>query len=432
LHSGLNRSDATSRRRIGQPHKHAHQRPAHRVAYLAVAGVAAVVAVSLGGAAAVGAAPAWRHHGHHGGDNFGWGLAAQPSRATVTSPAPSTAAPTSTSAAPTKTPTSASSTSRPAATSAASTHKAATTTASAPATAKPSTTSASRTPTTTPAPSTPAKTATTSAVAQSAGAVNTSGRNCGANPVACGYPGATTTGVPTGVTLTAVPAQATSGPGWTWNSGGWITVTGSGAVVSGLKISGHIEINASNVVVKNNDINQPGDNWGIALRSGSNVTIENNNIYATAATGANRLMVGIKDFGGSAGVKILANNIYHADTGIQIEQGLIQGNYIHDMGYNDGDHINGITSNGGTLAALTIDHNTILNSYGQTDAIGLFEDFGIQANRTISNKITGNRISTIYFPNGGSYGPLTADNTAGGGLISTNIWDATGLAALLG
>jgi hypothetical protein len=273
--------------------------------------------------------------------------------------------------------------------------------------------------------------------------------------VACGYPGATTTGVPAGTSLTAVPAQATSGPGWSWNSGGWITVTGTGAVVSGLKISGHIEISASNVVVKNNDINQPGDNWGIALRSGSNVTVQNNNIYATAATGPNRLMVGIKDFGGSAGVKILANNIYHADTGIQIEQGLIQGNYIHDMGYNDGDHINGITSNGGTTAALTIDHNTILNSYGQTDAIGLFEDSGIQANRTISNnllagggytiygganpgkqapsniQIIGNRISTIYFPNGGSFGPLTANNTAGGGSIVANIWDATGLAAIL-
>ena len=271
--------------------------------------------------------------------------------------------------------------------------------------------------------------------------------------MSCGYPGATNTGVSAGTTLVAVPGQVTSGPGWTWNSGGWVSVTGNGAVVSGLKVSGHIEVNASNVVVKDNDINQPGDNWGIALRSGTNVTVANNTIYATAATGANRLMVGIKDFGGSGGVKILNNNIYHTDTGIQVEQGLVQGNYIHDMSYNAGDHINGITSNGGTTAALTIDHNTILNSYGQTDAIGLFEDFGIQANRTISNNllagggyviygganpgkqapsnidIIDNRISTIYYPNGGSFGPLTAASTTGGGSIANNIWDSTGLVA---
>ena len=115
-------------------------------------------------------------------------------------------------------------------------------------------------------------------------------------------------------------------------------------------------------------------------------------------------------------------------TGVQMESGLIQDNYIHDMGYDPGDHINGMTTNSGT-ALLTIRHNTILNTIDQTDAIRLFEDFGAQSNRIIDNnlvagggytiygganpggaatsniKITNNRFSRVYYPNGGYYGP---------------------------
>jgi hypothetical protein len=277
-------------------------------------------------------------------------------------------------------------------------------------------------------------------------------RDCAKTPESCGYPGSTTTGVVAGTVLTDVPGKVKSGPGWIWNPGGWIAVTGNGAVVSGLRIAGHIEIMASNVVIQNDDINQSGENWGIALRSGSNVTIADNAIYSPAASGDQRLTVGIKDFGGSAGVRILRNDIYHTGTAVQIEQGLIQDNYIHDMALKEGDHINGITSNGGTTAALTITHNTILNSYDQTDAVGLFEDFGIQANRSIDNnllagggyviygganpgkeaptniKITNNRISTLYYPQGGSFGVLTATSLNGGGVISGNFLDDTGAA----
>ena len=132
-----------------------------------------------------------------------------------------------------------------------------------------------------------------------------------------------------------------------------------------------------------------------------------------------------------------------------MESGLIQDNYIHDMGYKSGDHLNGITSNGST-ALLTIRHNTVLNSFDQTDAISLFEDFGVQANRTIDNNlvagggytiygganpggaatsnihITNNRFSRLYYPNGGSYGPVTAYAPSGAGNTWTgNIWDDT-------
>jgi hypothetical protein len=143
----------------------------------------------------------------------------------------------------------------------------------------------------------------------------------------------------------------------------------------------------------------------------------------------------------------------YTSTGVQVESGLIQGNYIHAPGYLAGDHINGITSNGGGTGQLTITGNTILNSMNQTDAIGLFEDFGKQANRLITGNllgggsypiyagqnvggtatsgivVTNNRISTMYFPGGGQYGPVSGFNASGtGNTWSGNVWDGTGAA----
>src|SRR5271170_5673715 len=61
--------------------------------------------------------------------------------------------------------------------------------------------------------------------------------NCAANPVACGYPGAATTGVPSGTTLKTVPSQVSSGPGWSYNAAdGEVIVTGKGATLTGLSI----------------------------------------------------------------------------------------------------------------------------------------------------------------------------------------------------
>jgi hypothetical protein len=132
---------------------------------------------------------------------------------------------------------------------------------------------------------------------------------------------------------------------------------------------------------------------------------------------------------------------------VQTDSGLIQDNYIHDMGYRSGDHINGTTSNGGG-ALLTIRHNTIFNQIDQTDAVSLFEDFGSQHDRVIDDnllagggytiygganpggaatsniRITNNRISRMYYPNGGYYGPVTAFDPQGSGNVwSGNVWD---------
>ncbi len=134
-------------------------------------------------------------------------------------------------------------------------------------------------------------------------------------------------------------------------------------------------------------------------------------------------MVGIKDINSdSTGLSILRSEIYHTATGIQIDAGLIQDNYIHDLGYVSPDHVNGTTSNGGTTQ-LTIRHNTIFNPHDQTDAVSLFQDFGGQGNRTIDDNllagggysfyggqgptgtfnihVTNNRFGRLFYPNGG-------------------------------
>jgi hypothetical protein len=276
--------------------------------------------------------------------------------------------------------------------------------------------------------------------------------NCVSNPSGCGFPDASNTGVPAGTKLLKVPSQISSGPGWHYDTRGWVVVDGNGAVVSGLYIPFNLNITASNVTIKNVQVVSGGQSaFGVTLRHTTNVTIEDSTISGVDA-GSNRLLAGVKDVNGdAAGTTVLRNNISLAENGVQLEAGLVKDNYIHDPGFIAGDHTNGIMSNGGNPAQLTITHNTVLISRSQTDAVALFEDFGVQANRVISNNllagggysiyggqtgsqpttniaITGNSISNIYYPNGGAYGPIAYFNSAGSGNTwSGNIWDSSGL-----
>lgn len=274
--------------------------------------------------------------------------------------------------------------------------------------------------------------------------------NCAASPSACGYPDATNTGVRAGVALKSIPSEVKSGPGWHWDPRGWITIDGDGATFSGYDVKDPIEVTASNVTVSNVRVTVGGEAFGIGLKRSNNVTIQDTEITAPGA-GANRLLVGIKDvYGDANGTVIQRTDISRTSTGIQTHEGLIQDNYIHDLGFKEGDHTNGTTSNGSTKP-LSLIHNTVFNPHNQTDAISLFQDFGVEANRVIDNnllagggytiyagqnagapdayniKVTNNRISRIYYPNGGSYGPASAYNpTASGNVWSGNIWDDTG------
>ena len=274
---------------------------------------------------------------------------------------------------------------------------------------------------------------------------------CAVIPHDCGFPDALSVGVPGWMTLQNVPSQVSSGPGWYYDPRGWVEVDGNGAVLSGLDIPCSLDISASNVTIKDVNVQTSGQSsFGISLRNTSNVTIENSDVEGRN-TGAGRLMAGIKDiYGNSTGTSVLDNNISRVATGVQMDEGLIQNNYIHDMGYIAGDHVNGITVGGGTTP-VTIQHNTILVDEGQTDAISLFQDTGAEANKVIKDNllagggyaiyggektggkaarnivIEGNRISTIYYPAGGQWGPIVYFTPGLGNVWSGNVWDSTGL-----
>ena len=275
--------------------------------------------------------------------------------------------------------------------------------------------------------------------------------NCAPSPHSCGFPDATNTGPSPGTALRSVPSQVSSGPGWSWSNGG-VEISGAGTVFAGYAVHGTVDVTASNVTVRDDTITATGEGFGVAIRHASGTTIEDCDISSPSA-GAGRLMVGIKDiYGDASGTKVIGNNIWHTSTGVQMGAGLIQGNYIHDLGLTGDDHLNGTTSNGSTTP-LAIIHNTILNPHGQTDAISLFEDFGTEANREISDnliagggytiyggqnpggprahniRITNNRFATIYYQNGGFWGPVAAFDPSGPGNVwSGNVWDSTGQA----
>jgi hypothetical protein len=321
-------------------------------------------------------------------------------------------------------------------------------------TVTPSTTSPS--PSVTPTPTQTTKPATTRTSDSGGGATDPTGpgsaTGCVAKPSSCGYPDGSNSGVPSGTDLKSVPGDVSRGSGWHYDSRGWVAVDGEGAVLDGLNIPYNVDITAGNVTVRNSRITVRGEGFGISIRHAPNVTIANNEISGPDA-GSGRLMVGIKDiYADSSNLKVLRNDIWHVSTGVQIDQGLIQDNYIHDMGYVSGDHVNGTTSNGGSRP-LTIQGNTILNQHDQTDAISLFQDFGTQANRTIDGnliagggytlyaganpgagdtaniKVTNNRFARTFYGKGGYYGPVTAyDRSDSGNVWSGNVWDDSGAA----
>ncbi len=279
--------------------------------------------------------------------------------------------------------------------------------------------------------------------------------NCAAKPSACGYPDATNTGVQSGVTLKTVPSQVSSGPGWSYNAaGGDVVVTGNGAVLSDLYIPYNLVIEASNVTVDNVQVVVSG-NFAVTLAHTTNVTIENSTISGQNST-TGRVGYAIDDvYGDSTGMVISDDNISYFKTAIQMNTGLIEGNYIHDPGYISGDHTNGIFDNGGT-EPMTIENNTIFNSLTQTDAISLDSETSGSpvANKTIENNflagggypiyggttlgntisnivIEGNRFGQQYFSLGGEYGPAAYFATTGTGNVwSGNFWDTTGQAIL--
>jgi hypothetical protein len=274
---------------------------------------------------------------------------------------------------------------------------------------------------------------------------------CIVAPHACGFPDATNTGVPAGMILRAVPGQVSSGRGWSYNRAAReVDVTGNDAVLSGLSIRGNLNIAASNVTIKDDEVIAAGY-FGVSLRHTTDVMIEHSTIRGQNLT-TGRVGSAIDDvYGDSTGMVIKDDNISCFKTAVQVTTGLVAGNYIHGFGYMAGDHSNGILDIG-TAQPLMIYGNTILNTRGQTDAISLdasatgetvanktvqdnllaggsFTIYGGAARSSTTSNIVieDNRFSQAYYAKGGQYGPVAYFSTRGNGdTWSGNTWIGTG------
>ncbi len=102
---------------------------------------------------------------------------------------------------------------------------------------------------------------------------------------------------------------------------------------------------------------------------------------------------------------------------IQVEQGLVQGNYGHDMNYafppgTGGSHINGFSCGGNTTTGespdqmlLTVKGNTFLNPWTQSDAIALFQDAAQQSNKVVDGNLVAGAGYTMTCGYGGALSP---------------------------
>jgi hypothetical protein len=293
--------------------------------------------------------------------------------------------------------------------------------------------------------------------------------NCVPDVGVCGYPDAETSGVPGTVVLQEVPEQVSSGPGWYYDSRGFVQVNGNGADLSDLLIPYDVNITASNVTLSDDEITHgvitganlrrhvpstpapdPALDDAITLRHTSDVTIEDTTISGLEAD-STMLAGGIVDvYGDSTGLQVESDNIADTLTGVRADAGTITGNYIHSEmpGVTDG-KIAGVESNGGS-GSLTIEDNTVLVGTSTGYAIGLFSDHGTPANKVIEGNIlaggnyslyggftsggpdttniqvTDNRFSRYFFANGGVFGPVAHWDAAGSGNVwSGNFWDNT-------
>jgi hypothetical protein len=231
---------------------------------------------------------------------------------------------------------------------------------------------------------------------------------CITTPSSCGYPDSTNSGVPPGTKLETVPSEVSSGPGWTFHPGGWITVNGNGATLTHLYCRCNLDVLASDVTIDEVKIMTDGGHFGISLRNTANVTIEHSTVIGQNPT-TGRVDSAIKDVhGGSTGTVIKDNDIFNYRTAIVLSAGLIESNYIHNAGYLPGDHTNGVYNDGGDTA-LTVEHNTIFVNRNQTDAITLDAAAPGEhiANKTITDNLLAGGSYVIY--GGASLGNTTSD-----------------------
>ncbi|MDX6653690.1 MAG: hypothetical protein QOH18_391 [Solirubrobacterales bacterium] len=227
--------------------------------------------------------------------------------------------------------------------------------------------------------------------------------HCFASPHVCGYPDASNTGVPTGVTL---------------QPSGSIEVKEDGAVISGLEVTGTIEIDADNVTVEDTKVTLDGPgcgpqttcgNYDLHVEEGATGTVIKDSEFLTApgttcehsirnTSGPDLLMVGIY-------LRGCDSNLYGGGT--------LKDSYgIGRIAISD-DHVENIYFNETRFTAI---HDTLLNPVPQTAVV-----FGNSGGGNDVANCTNHLTILESLLAGGGYSLYPCSHAAGPGSSSVDI-----------
>lgn len=199
------------------------------------------------------------------------------------------------------------------------------------------------------------------------------------------FPDATTTGVPSGTSLT---------------SSGSITVTTPGAVIDRKNITGNVNVKANNVTVKRSRLTSGGI-YQVRIYSGfTGTVVEDSELVGTAngcsanVYGSNYTLRRVNAYGCADGLKIGSN--------VTIED-----SYIHDQRRFTGSHPDAGQSVGGSN--VIIRRNRIDGPYRRGTSALLFQTSNARIdNVLVENNLLSGGSYTVYFKDkGNGYGPPT-------------------------
>jgi hypothetical protein len=235
-----------------------------------------------------------------------------------------------------------------------------------------------------------------------------------------GFPAEANTGFPQGLagdTRAKVALTPYAGP---------MTITAAGTVIDGKDITGHLEIKAKNVVIKNSRIRVENVQAITVIDDSANLLVQDTEIDGQskdASTGGIALI-------GRTGYTLLRVNAHGSGDILRIDgRGTVQDSWLHDPnGVGSAQHNDVIQSTNATFVRIL--HNRLENQHTQTSCILLKADIGAisdvvvdsnlmngggysfywyDANYKITNgKVTNNKFMRQagggYWPKGGYYG----------------------------
>jgi hypothetical protein len=227
--------------------------------------------------------------------------------------------------------------------------------------------------------------------------------NCFSSPHSCGYPDPSNTGVPAGVPLAA---------------SGSLNITQPGAVVSGLQVTGTIQVLASNVTIENSRVIQnqscgpiePCGNSAIEVRDGlTGVVIKN---VETASVPGDTCEHDIRNTGAS--LTIEGAYLHACDSNIYAQgPTVLKNSYGIAKIEMSEDHIENVYFNETSFTAI---HDTLLNPVEQTAVI-----FGNSGDGTDVTNCTNQLTVLESLLAGGGYSLYPCAHSSQVGSSSTNI-----------